>query len=65
VSGNALSLSALQREIWAVDRELPVSGYRTMEEILDTETLQRRMQTSLLGAFAGLALLLADWGFTE
>ena len=28
----------------------------------DTETLQRRMQMSLLGAFAGLALLLAGLG---
>src|SRR5207245_8161685 len=62
VSGNTVTLAALQREIWAVDRELAVAGYRTMEQILDTETLQRRMQMSLLGAFAGLALLLAGLG---
>jgi predicted permease len=62
VSSGGLSLAALQREIWSVDRELPVSGFRTMEEILDTETLQRRMQMSLLGGFAGLALLLAGLG---
>ena len=57
-----MSLAALQKEIWAVDRELPVSGFRTMEQILDTETVQRRMQVSLLGTFAGLALLLAALG---
>jgi len=62
VSGNTVTLATLQREIWAVDRELAVAGYRTMEQILDTETLQRRMQMSLLGAFAGLALLLAGLG---
>jgi putative ABC transport system permease protein len=33
-----------------------------MQQILDTETVQRRMQMSLLGAFAGLALLLAGLG---
>jgi len=33
-----------------------------MEQILDTETLQRRLQMSLLGAFAALALLLAGLG---
>ena len=62
VAGNSLSLAALQKEIWAVDRELPISGFQTMEQILDTETLQRRMQMSLLGTFAGLALLLAGLG---
>jgi ABC-type antimicrobial peptide transport system permease subunit len=62
VAGSSLSLAALQKEIWAVDRELPVSGFQTMEQILDTETLQRRMQMSLLGTFAGLALLLAGLG---
>src|SRR5262249_44756472 len=36
--------------------------FQTMDEILDTETMQRRMQMSLLGAFAGLALLLAGLG---
>jgi predicted permease len=61
-SGAPLSLAALRKEIWAVDREMPVSGFRTMEQILDTETVQRRMQMSLLGAFAGLALLLAGLG---
>jgi predicted permease len=62
VSGRPLSLATLQKEIWAVDRELPVSAFQTMEQILDTETLQRRMQMSLLGTFAGLALLLAGLG---
>jgi predicted permease len=62
VAGNSLSLASLQKEVWAVDRELPISGFQTMEQILDTETLQRRMQMSLLGTFAGLALLLAGLG---
>ncbi len=61
-SGSPLSLAALRKEIWAVDREMPVSGFRTMEQILDTETVQRRMQMSLLGTFASLALLLAGLG---
>ena len=36
VAGTSLSLAALQKEIWAVDRELPISGFQTMEQILDT-----------------------------
>ena len=62
VAGHPLSLAVLQEAIWAVDRELPISGFQTMEQILDSETLRRRMQMSLLGAFAGLALLLVGLG---
>ncbi len=54
--------AAVRREIHAVDPEQPVSSVRLMEEILENETSQRRLQVWLLGGFAGLALLLASLG---
>src|SRR5262249_40531552 len=53
---------AVRRAIRAVDPELAVAGLSTMEQILDRETFQRRVQMILLVLFAGLALLLASLG---
>jgi putative ABC transport system permease protein len=53
---------AVRREILAVDPDQPVSNIRTMERIVDHEVSDRRVQTILLAAFAGLALLLAAVG---
>jgi putative ABC transport system permease protein len=52
----------IRQEIRAIDPNQPISNIRTMEEILDEETSQRRVGTILLTAFAALALLLASLG---
>ncbi len=54
--------AALRREIAAVDPNQPVSDVKTMDDILGTETAGRRLGMVLLGAFAGVALLLASIG---
>ena len=54
--------AAVRREVWAVDKDQPVSNVQTMDQILDAEVGQRRLQTLLLGASAALALLLASLG---
>ena len=54
--------AAVRREVWAVDRDQPVSDIRTMEEILGREVAPRRLQMALLAGFAALALLLASLG---
>ena len=54
--------SAVRREIRAVDAEQPVSDMMTMDEVLDQEVSHRRLQSTLLGAFSALALLLASFG---
>ncbi len=54
--------SAVRQAIWSVDPEQPITGVASMEEILDAELFQRRVQTTLLAAFAGLALVLAALG---
>ncbi len=60
---DAASLApAVRKAIWAVDPDQPVTELATMEEILDKEVFQRRLQTTLLGVFAGLALVLAAIG---
>ena len=54
--------SAVRQAIWSVDPEQPITDLATMEDIFDRELFQRRVQMTLLGAFAGLALLLAAIG---
>jgi len=54
--------SAARREIWSVDKDLPVFGVTTMSDVLAGSVAQRRFSMSLLGAFAGLALLMAAIG---
>jgi predicted permease len=61
VEPNTLA-SAVRQAIWSVDPDQPITGMATMEEILDREVFQRRVQTTLLAVFAGLALLLAAIG---
>ncbi|HWR51742.1 MAG TPA: ABC transporter permease [Bryobacteraceae bacterium] len=53
---------AVRQAIWSVNRDQPITDLATMDEILDGELTQRRVQTTLLGVFAGLALLLACVG---
>jgi len=54
--------AAVRRELRAVDRDLPITGISTMEEILDREVFDRRVQMLLLAVFAGVAVLLASVG---
>jgi predicted permease len=58
----AAVVSAVRGVIADVDPEQPVSAIRTMDEIVELNVIDRTGQTTLLGAFAGLALLLACLG---
>jgi predicted permease len=53
---------AARRVIAGIDPEQPVAAVRTMDAILDRAVEDRAQQMNLLGAFAGLALLLASIG---
>jgi putative ABC transport system permease protein len=60
---NPTSLAAAaRRRIWEVDRDQPVSNVATLDDILDDEVRQQRVQALLLGAFSSLALVLACVG---
>jgi putative ABC transport system permease protein len=53
--------SAIRDQIWAVDRDQPVS-VQWMEDVVAGSLERRRFVLTLLGTFAGLALLLAFVG---
>jgi putative ABC transport system permease protein len=55
-------VDALRREIQATDAELPVFSIRTMQEMMARDVADRRFTMTLLGLFAGGALLLAAVG---
>lgn len=62
-SGDPLSLIAsIKREIQSIDPDQPVSSVSTMEKKVSTSLATRRLVMTLLGSFAGLALLLASVG---
>jgi putative ABC transport system permease protein len=55
-------VSAVRREVHAIDPELALSRVGTMEELMSSSTGQARYRMTLLGTFAGVALLLAAVG---
>jgi len=62
-SGDPMRLAEVVRQqVWAVDREQAVAGVMPLEDLVDENLAARRMQTSLLGGFGGLALLLVSIG---
>ena len=62
-STDPMAIAKAAREaVWAVDRDQPISDVRSMDDIVDLEVADHRQQTTLLGSFAMLALLLASLG---
>ena len=62
-SVDPLSLSAMAKtEMLNVDASLPVTNMRSLEQIVSLSLAQDRFNTTLLGLFAGIGLLLAVIG---
>jgi ABC-type antimicrobial peptide transport system permease subunit len=57
-----LLVNAIQHEVWALDKEQPITAVRTMDEVLTQTTSGARFNALLLALFAGLALFLAAVG---
>jgi putative ABC transport system permease protein len=55
-------VTAVQKQVWAIDKDLPITNVRTYDEIISQSVSERRFQTLLLGLFASLALILAMIG---
>jgi putative ABC transport system permease protein len=53
---------ALRQAVWSLDRELPIRGLATVEELYAGSAARRRFAMLLVGAFAALALLLGALG---
>src|SRR5258708_23217421 len=54
--------SAIRREIQSIDPDQRIANVRTLEAVTADSIAPRRMSMALLGAFAGIALLLAGVG---
>ena len=54
--------TAARNEIWAIDKDQPVSDIRTMDDIVSSAVARQRFSMLLLGVFAALALVLAAVG---
>lgn len=62
-SGDPLSLAEpVRREIRSLEREIPITGFRSMDQLFDRALSQSELHASLVGTFAGLALILAAAG---
>jgi predicted permease len=54
--------SALQAAVWSLDRRLPITQLKTMDQVIDESKAPRRFTMILMLVFAGSALLLASVG---
>jgi putative ABC transport system permease protein len=55
-------VSAIRREIQAIDPAVPVANVRSFENLIGDSVAPRRLAVVLLGVFAGVAVLLAGVG---
>jgi putative ABC transport system permease protein len=55
-------VASVKRTIASIDQDQPISDIKTMDQWLDEEVASRHVQTTLLGGFAALALILACIG---
>ena len=55
-------VTAVRREVQAIDPQQPIGAIATMEENIGASLATRRLTMTLLGTFAALALLLASVG---
>jgi putative ABC transport system permease protein len=55
-------IQPIQQQVWAIDKDQPVTAVRTMDEIIALSVAERRFQTLLLLLFAAVAVALAMIG---
>jgi predicted permease len=53
---------AVRAAVAAIDKDVPLYGVETLDDLMSGEVASQRFNMALLGAFAGLALLLAAVG---
>jgi putative ABC transport system permease protein len=57
-----LLISGIRDQVWAVDKDQPVTDVKTMDQYVADSVSPRRFNAMLLAIFAGLALVLASVG---
>ncbi|HET8646098.1 MAG TPA: FtsX-like permease family protein, partial [Vicinamibacteria bacterium] len=58
----AVAMEPVRRAVARADKDVPITRVRTMDQLVAASWGDRRFNLGLLGAFAGLALLLAGIG---
>jgi len=53
---------AIKQQVWSIDPQLPLAEALTMDEVMAASVARQRFSMTLLGLFAGCALLLAMVG---
>ncbi len=61
-SNPALVTRVVQEAIWSVDPDVPISGVRTVEQVVSASAARPRLILTLLGAFAAVGLFLGALG---
>jgi putative ABC transport system permease protein len=63
ISGDHTAIAAAARRmVWEVEANQPVSNIAMFTELIDAQLAERRVHTTVLATFAGIALLLACLG---
>src|SRR5262249_2678536 len=57
-----LVIHSVQQQVWATDKDQPITNVRTMDEIVSGDVAEQRFQMLLLAVFAGVAVILAVIG---
>src|SRR5205085_1005448 len=52
-------VSSIQRAVWSLDADQPITNVRTLDEVLSASSAERRFNMTLLASFAALAVALA------
>jgi predicted permease len=55
-------VNAIEQQVWAIDKDQPVTAVRTMDELISLNVAERRFETLLLLLFAAVAVGLATIG---
>ena len=62
-NGEPLQLTrAVRNAVQTVDKDMPLSAVKSMDDLIESSVGQRRLSMILLGTFSGIALLLASIG---
>jgi len=61
-SSSAGLIEEVKKQVWSLDRQIPVSNVQSMEELVSVSLAEQRFNMLLLGIFAGLALILSGVG---
>ncbi len=52
-------IAAIQQQVWAIDKDVPLTDIKTLDESVSASVAQRRFQALLLVSFTAVALALA------